>query len=480
MHLTMRTLRRIAEEEIVLVVLLGFFAAVFLLVFPPTLLVADSWLTLVAGREVFEHGLPSHDELTVLASGRDWTDQQWGAQLLFYAGDAVSGLAGVVVLGAIVVVGAFVLAAVAARRLGAGPVSVVLVFFPVILAAPWAWTVRAQVIALPLYVGLLWLLASEARWPSHRVYLAFPLLLIWANLHGSVALGAMLTMLLAVVEIVRHRRVALRQALLLVVSPLLVLATPYGPVTTARYYHLLLVDPPFDTNQVTEWNRSTPEFRTLFFYVLGALAILVVARGRRRLTGFDLATLALTFAGAVLAIRGIPWFAMACQILLPVALGGALEPRTDRVRRINRGLSAGTALLVAAAVVITLARDRSWFVRAWPESAVSAVRQSADVSSTRVFATSRHASWMLWRIPELRGRLAWDIRFEIYSPETFERIVRFRGEQGEDWKSLADGYRVLVLETGQKPSHVQDFAGERGARVLYQNDRVTVVLRSAT
>src|SRR5919109_1938849 len=215
MATTKRTVRRLAEEEFLLVALLGAFAAIFLLVFPPTLLVADSWLTLVGGREVFEHGLPSHDELTVLAAGRTWTDQQWGAQLLFYAGDAMAGLAGVVLFAAIVVVGAFVLAAVAARRLGAGPIPVLLVFFPVILAAPWGWTVRAQVFALPLFVGLLWLLAPEARRPGRRVYLAFPLLLVWASIHGSVALGALLTMLLAVIEIVRSRRVGLRHAALL-------------------------------------------------------------------------------------------------------------------------------------------------------------------------------------------------------------------------------------------------------------------------
>ena len=88
----MRTIRRIAEEEVVLVALLSTFAVIFVLVFPPTLLVADSWLTLSAGRELVEHGLPHHEHLTVLALGRTWTDQQWGAQLLFYGAHALGGL----------------------------------------------------------------------------------------------------------------------------------------------------------------------------------------------------------------------------------------------------------------------------------------------------------------------------------------------------------------------------------------------------
>jgi len=462
------------------VVLLCVFAAVFILAFAPTLFVSDSWMTLAAGREVVDHGLPHHETLTVLGLGRAWTDQQWGAQLLFYGAHALGGLSLVVLLNALVVVGAFVVGAVASRRLGAGPIAVVLIFFPVILAAPWAWTVRAQVIALPLYVGLLWLLASESRNESRRVYLAFPILLVWANLHGSVAVGAMLTMLLGAIEIVRRRGIGWRQLALLVAPPLLVLATPYGPVETARYYHLLLVDPPFKASEITEWNRSVPALNTLFFYVLAALALLIVIRGRQRLSTFDLMTLALTFVGAVDAIRGIPWFAMACQLLLPVAIGGELEVRSERVRSVNRAVAAGAALLVVVAVAVTLTRDRSWFVKNWSERAVAAVRTESARGDARVFATSQEADWLLWQVPELRGRVAFDVRFEVYSPETFQRIVRFRGERGRDWKSLADGYRIVVVETGEKPSPLPTFLREPGARLLYRNNQITVVRRQAS
>jgi hypothetical protein len=475
----LRTIRRVVEEEVVLVVLMAAFGTIFLLVFPPTLLVADSWLTLSAGREIVQHGLPHHDHLTILAAGRTWTDQQWGAQLLFYGAHELAGLPLVVLINAVTVVGAFALAAAAARNLGGGPAAILLVFFPVILAEPGAWTVRAQVIALPLYVALLWLLAAEARRPSRRVYLAFPLLVVWANLHGSVALAALLTMLFGVAEIVRRRGLSLRDVLLVVVPPLLVLATPYGPIATARYYHLLLVDPPFNANQVTEWMWSKPAWDTLVFYVLAMLALVIVVRGRRRLTLFDVAVLMLTFAGAIQAIRGIAWFAMACQVLLPAALGPLLEPRpTPIARRINVWLAGSAAVVLAAAVVVDFVRDRGWYLQHWPERGVAAVRASATDDS-RVFATDKNADWVLWRIPSLRGRIAYDVRFEIYSPETFNRLVSFRGERGPDWKSLADGYRTLVLESDIEPSGVGVFRAEPGARVLYRDGLVTVIRRGA-
>jgi len=474
-------IRRVAGEEFLLVVLYAAFGIVFLTVFPPTLLVADSWLTLVAGREVVEHGLPSVDELTVLGLGQTWTDQQWGAQILAYGSHALGGHGLLAVVVALFAVGAFAIAAVGARTLGAGPRSILLVFFPVLLAAPWTFTIRAQVFALPLFTALIWLLASEARNPSRRVYLVFPLLVVWANLHGSAALAAMLTMLLGAIELVSTRgRSGLRSVALLALSPLALLATPYGPFDTARYYHLLLVDPPFGRELVTEWRRSDPSWDTLVFYLLAALALATVVWGRRRLTLFDMAALALTFAGAVLAIRGIPWFALTCLVLVPVALGPLLEERTKRTpRALDRGLAYGAVAILALVAVLALARDDDWYLKNWPEPAVFAVRDSLT-PETRVFATSRDADWVLWRIPELRGRLAYDVRFEIYDRETFERIVRFRGEQGEDWKSLADGYQIVIFETHQEPSsHVADFLAEPGARSVYADDRVTVILRPA-
>jgi hypothetical protein len=259
------------------------------------------------------------------------------------------------------------------------------------------------------------------------------------------------------------------------------LATPYGPIDTARYYHLLLVDPPFGRELVTEWRRSDPSWDTLAFYLLAVLALFAVVKGRRRLTPFDIAALALTFAGAVLAIRGIPWFALSCLVFIPVALGPLLEERTKRTpRALDRGLSYGAVAVLALVAILALARNEDWYLKNWPEGAVAAVRDSLTSPETRVFATSRDADWILWRFPELRGRLAYDVRFEIYERETFERIVRFRGEQGEDWKSLADGYDIIVLETDQEPSsHVPDFLGEPGARSRYADERITVIARPA-
>ena len=56
------------------------------------MLVQDTWLTLVSGREISQHGLPSVDALTVWARGSTWIDQQWLAQLLFFWTHELGGI----------------------------------------------------------------------------------------------------------------------------------------------------------------------------------------------------------------------------------------------------------------------------------------------------------------------------------------------------------------------------------------------------
>jgi hypothetical protein len=471
-------IRRIAEEEHVVLVLLAGFAFVLLFVFPPFLLVTDSWLNLVAGREIWERGLPRVDELTVYGAGATWTAQQWLAHLFFYGTHALGGHPLLAVATCLVVLGAFGIAAAGARSLGAGPRAIWVLLVPVLLAAPWAWTIRAQALALPLYTGLLWLLAAQARVPTRRVWIALPILVLWANIHGSAVLGAILVMLLAGSELVRSRGASARRSLpLLVAAPLATLLTPYGPVATARYYHLLLVDPPFG-DLVTEWQWPDPAKNTMFFYLLVAIAVPLAWVGRRRLTPFDLALLALTLAGALTAIRGVVWFAMACMVLLPVAIGRSLERRAPAapLRRLNVGIAVACALFVSAVVAYSLARDASWYTRDWPEEPLDAIRAELRPDD-RVFADSRFADWLLWELPELRGRVAYDVRFELYDRAFFERLRRYDWAEGEDWGALANGYRIVLVDASAR-ARAATLLREPGARTIHRGDEVTVIARS--
>jgi len=55
------------------------------------ILVPDTWVGLVSGREIAHHGLPTVEHLTVLGQGNRWVDQQWLAQLGLYAAERARG-----------------------------------------------------------------------------------------------------------------------------------------------------------------------------------------------------------------------------------------------------------------------------------------------------------------------------------------------------------------------------------------------------
>src|SRR5205823_1738302 len=83
-------LNAVDREAAPLVVVAGF--AVAITAGFARLLTQDGWLALVAGREIAQHGLPSHDHLTVWSNGRAWVDEQWLGQLAFYGAHAVGGV----------------------------------------------------------------------------------------------------------------------------------------------------------------------------------------------------------------------------------------------------------------------------------------------------------------------------------------------------------------------------------------------------
>jgi hypothetical protein len=229
---------------------------------------------------------------------------------------------------------------------------------------------------------------------------------------------------------------------------------------------------------VTEWRWAEPATNTMFFYALAAIALVVVVLGRRRLTVFDFAVLALTFAGGVNAIRGIVWFALACMVFVPVAIGHKLEAKSpgEPRRGLNVAIATGLAVALLAVAGSLFTHDEAWFEEYWPREPVEAVREELRPDD-RVFAPDRFSDWMLFKIPELRGRIAYDVRFELYPASFYDRLQNYNYEDGADWKSFADGYRIVVVDETRSRSQTADFLDEPGTRVIYRDDEITVVAR---
>src|SRR5262249_7315934 len=155
--------------------------------------------------------------------------------------------------------GGFTVAAATALRHGASARSTAIVTLLTMVVALDQAAYRAQTLAVLLFaLVLLVLLDDEAR-PSRRVYLSFPLLALWANVHGSVVLGAALVSLfgltLAFKELRADRRVSEKAVALAGVPWLCTIASPYG-LELPGYYLRLLHNPTL-SHFVSEWQSAS-------------------------------------------------------------------------------------------------------------------------------------------------------------------------------------------------------------------------------
>jgi len=487
-HRTLRAGRRAYEGALTnnLLVVLVLLIATFMLAVGRALLGGDSWLTFMVGREIVDHGLPHHESLTTIPLGRTWTDQQWLAQLLFYRLERLGGLGLAVLFHALMVTTALAIAVVASRVRGASARMTLVGAIVCLLVAPWSWQLRAQSIALPLFALTLALTATDRRLAAPRTWLVFPILVLWANVHGSVVLGAILVSFAALLALVGalgrdsgQRAARLwRSAVFLLAPWACILISPYGTDLVA-YYRLLLVDSPV-SKYITEWQAPHPDGYTLVFFVVAVATVVIVVWQRRRLSLYDLGVLALTLAGASRSVRAVVWFSLALAILLPVALDGFVRPsaRPPVHRRLALGLVAALTCIVAATAAFVVTRSEAWYEHGWPTAAARATAHAASTSDTRaaVWPSDAYADWLLWKEPSLRGRLAWDVRFELLTEPELRSIVRFKARK-QGWQASTTSYPILVLDPRETPKQVQALRRQPGTTVVFSSKSVVVLLQ---
>ena len=462
----------VLEQDGLLVVALAVFAIV-LLVSLRRSLGGDGWLALLVGRLIVQHGLPSHDSLTVMAHGRSWADEQWLGQLSLYGLWRVGGIKLVLLVHALLSVGTFTGAALIARRHGATARSVTWVAIPAFVAYfPVGDVMRTQSFALPLFTATLWLLLDDARRPSRRVFATLPLLVLWANLHGSVVLGAGLVALAGLLTMARARRVSPRGLTLTLLPWTCMLASPYA-VHLPAYYKTVLAGGDF-SHFITEWVPTTLQLATipLFILVLGGCWLL--GRNHGVLPAFDqLAFLAMAVI-AFQAIRNVAWFALVALAVLPPLLDRLRAP-VDEPRRLNRILSLSLLAIAAVAVGGVAAKPTQWFAHSFPPAAASATARVAGPHGL-VFATSTYPDWLMWSEPQLTGRVAFDSRVELLRHAQFEEIGRILNAAG-DWRVSLRRYDVFVLNPGPDAAFEHALRHDLAARVVFSSPQVVVLRR---
>jgi hypothetical protein len=452
---------RIALAELLPVLAPCALLAVVLVGIGRQILVPDTWVALVSGREIAQHGLPRVEHLTVIAQGHRWVDQQWLAQLGLYGVERVGGVGLTVAVCVLGVVLAFALAARAAQELGAAPWAILVFFVLGFMAGPWGVQVRTQSLALPLFALVLWLVLRDPDVHWRSTLWALPVLCLWANLHGSVVLGAAMASLCGLAAFARDRRNREAAALALL-APICVLASPYA-WQLPGYYRLMLLHPPYG-HDIVEWQRTTPSGITAVFFALLAVAMVLFAVRRRSVPLLHWLLLALTAVAALSAVRLIPWFALTALAVLPPLL-----PR--REASAYRGAAASAVALAMVATTLGAAVWASAHTYAGPSDARAAAAIRSAASGGRVFADLTLADWVLWKIPSLRGDVAYDGRPEILTRRQFLRVVAV-ARHSRGWRTELRGYDVVVTPS---PKHGRAHLG--AWRQVYADEAFVVFRR---
>src|SRR5207248_11290887 len=93
----------------------------------------------------------------------------------------------------------------------------------------------------------------------------------------------------------------------------------------------------------------------------------------------------------------------------------------------------------------------------------------------KVIATTPYADWLLWSAPQLRGRVAFDARYELLTKSQLTTLGDFEARVG-DWTKTTRGYAAVVLGSGSDAELEKALIATAKARVVHR-DSAVVVLR---
>ncbi len=477
-------------SEIILGVPIALLAIIALVQLPREVNV-DSWLELVTGRLVWQSGLPHHEILTAMSHGRVWIDQQWLAQLAAYAIYRVGGLGLLGLVNAALLGSGIAIGVLATRRLGA-PFRSTLIILPLCLTLMMpSRELRTQAFAVPLFMLLVYLLAHDSRQPSRRVLWCLPLLVLWANVHGTVTLGAILVALHGVVTLFERRRSlrgslrAWRRPLALILGAgVAILVTPYG-LAMIGYYRTTMASSTL-RHAVSEWQPVTGVAVTaVATFLLAAVAIWSFGRRPSATTTWEKLAVVVLAASTIAVVRNAVFLGLLGMMVIPVSLAwgprAAARQADPRRTLVNGSIGALTGLVLIVAAIATLARSSASVEYSVQHPGVLAAveRVTRADPTVRVMSDERFDDWLLWRDPALAGRIANDVRFETLTAGQLASLFSLFGALGPQFKQAARGYRLLVLDKQHDGGAWAAFQHELGRRVLYNDGTYMVLLRTA-
>jgi hypothetical protein len=412
----------------------------------------DTWWHLKAGeRIVAERAVPRVDPFTYTTPDAPWVDHGWLFQVALHAVRIAAGEAGVATMTALLALAAvalFLLPGRGRRSAWAGA----LIALVAVSGAASRFQARPE-LATFLCLGALLALLESRR----AVWLAPPLLGLWANLHGGFPLGFLVLGAWTLEALLRRDRAPS----LLAVTAASVAATLVNPYGFGLWERAVreLEDPALRTG-ILEWAPPFGDLASVFstsyleLKAMAALLAIALVADFRRFRVAHVIVAAALLAGACASRRAIALFCLAALPLVRLHLPGG--PR--RLPALPLALGAAAACLWLGARAVTGERYRAPGrlerfglqppALFFPRQATAFLLRARPAG--RLFHDYFSGGWLIDRLPGLRPVF---IDGRILVPALLDRYQRMIVDRAE-WERAVEEFDLgAALLTLFDPNH---------------------------
>jgi len=453
------------------------------------------------GELILSKGIPKTDPFSYTMPSFPFVDHEWLTNVAIYQLDKMVGWQGLVFFFVIIGLLSLVVAGSGFRGKSHLRIFKLSLFVLGVGAILPFFGVRPQV--LSWFFLALWLKVILNDKLFEKYFLFLPIfMLIWANLHGSFAVGIFCLELVLGAKFWQKKKLAGKEIFCLIFCLGATFVNPYGARLWGEVWQQIS-----DANlrfRIAEWQPSffKPIFPYLFFVSLGFFIYVF----RRKITLEKIFLFLFFLIQSLLSLRHVPLFVI---VALPICLE-SLECLYQRVARIKYGLKRWRkaawgmfflCFLVAGVEAFFVLREEKIFTESnyYPMAAVLFLRQ--NLPEGNLFSSYNWGGYLIWKLPEKKvfidGRMPswrWKAGLPRESNNAMEDYVKML-EDKEKLAEILDKYqiskvlwfnekrekegwlgKILARFFGQQKERLVmgEFLEERGWKKEYQ-DEVAVV-----
>jgi len=172
---------------------------------------------------------------------------------------------------------------------------------------------------------------------------------------------------------------------------------------------------------------------------------------------------------ALLAVRQWAFAVLLAVMLAPVGVDRAIRKRPPRRAPAVGAVIAGVAGVSAiVGLVVAMSAPAADLTRSYPNAAADRAAEAAGP----IYGGVEYTDWLLWRHPELAGRVVFDVRYELLRRSEVKRLVLFDAGSGID-RPLGSP-KVFVLDPDVDSRAVKGLRPD--VRTVYKTDHAVVAV----